>query len=84
MLSIAVASPSASADVVNVTKLLQAGYEVRAAYEVSVGLTGGLNGRQGHFMILQKGASAYQCSSANTGKPEYSNSYSCVPVLDAE
>jgi len=25
-----------------------------------------------HFMLLQKGESAYQCSSANTGKPEYS------------
>ena len=55
MLGIAVARPSAFADVVNVTKLLQAGYEMRAAYEASVGLTGGLNGRQALHALTERG-----------------------------
>ncbi|WP_232923393.1 hypothetical protein [Pseudomonas synxantha] len=62
------------------TELLRGGYEIKAAYQAPghVSLE--------HFLILQKGSSAFQCVTYGI-QPQprfhnYSNTYSCVDVQD--
>jgi hypothetical protein len=80
---------------VPINKLLSDGYEIKAAYTVT-GATGGvpragasdlkpsrfeINSVQIHYMILQKGASAYGCTDEGA---KYGNQLRCYPVLDYE
>lgn len=81
LLGLVVTSPFTLADdTKRVTDLLGSGYEIKAAYQspARVGLV--------HFLILQKGSSAFQCMSYGAEiKPrfyDYSNTYSCAEVQD--
>lgn len=61
-----------------VQELLKLGYEIKGAYQAPG--PGGL--RTAHYLILQKGSSAYQCSNVNNNAALYSNAYSCDEVVD--
>lgn len=81
LLGLVGASPfSLADDTTPVSELLRSGYEVKAAYQAParVGLV--------HFLILQKGSSAFQCVTYGAEiKPrfhDYSNTYSCAQVQD--
>lgn len=58
-----------------VEELLQQGYEVKAAYQSPGAFII-------HYLVLQKGASVFQCSSYNNGDTPYSNSFLCDPVVN--
>ncbi|MFJ3049989.1 hypothetical protein [Pseudomonas nitroreducens] len=81
LLGLLAISSQASAEEVKVTELLRSGYEVKAAYVAPGRVT------QIHFLILQKGTSAYQCGSYESSAPmqryyDYSNTYSCSQIGD--
>jgi hypothetical protein len=61
-----------------VQELLKLGYEIKAAYQAP----GPGGARTAHYLILQKGSSAYQCSNVNNGAVLFSNAYSCDDVVD--
>ncbi|MBJ9977213.1 hypothetical protein IAE35_22940 [Pseudomonas sp. S75] len=61
-----------------VQELLKLGYEIKGAYQAP-----GPGGRRiAHYLILQKGSSAYQCSNVSNGATLYSNTYSCDDIVD--
>ncbi|MDR0481306.1 MAG: hypothetical protein LBG66_05410, partial [Gallionellaceae bacterium] len=70
-------SPALAADgFTQISALLKQGFEIRASYsEVQDA------GRIVRYIILQKGASAYQCT---TQYGKYSNGYRCYEILDWE
>ncbi|BAQ75107.1 MULTISPECIES: hypothetical protein [Pseudomonas] len=80
LLGLLVTSTLALAETQKVTDLLRSGYEIKAAYQspARVGTV--------HFLILQKGSSAFQCMSYGSElRPkfyDYSNTYSCAEVQD--
>jgi len=61
-----------------VQELLKLGYEVKGAYSAP----GPGGARTAHYLILQKGSSAYQCSNVNNGAALFSNAYSCDDIVD--
>ncbi|MBB4865746.1 hypothetical protein HNP46_004647 [Pseudomonas nitritireducens] len=63
------------------TDLLGRGYEIKSAYWAPGRVV------QIHFLILQKGSSAYQCTTYEGGSfsqqyYDYSNTYSCSAIGD--
>lgn len=80
LLGLVVASPFALADTKGVTELLRSGYEIKAAYQAPGHVS------LDHYLILQKGSSAFQCVTYGVVPSprfqNYSNTYSCAEVQD--
>lgn len=78
LFSLTMASSSASAEGdTGVVELLRDGYEVKAAYQAPGQVVAV------HYLILQKGSSAFQCASYSSLSAiynSYSNTYSCSQI----
>lgn len=77
-LSAASSLASAAGDT-GVIELLRDGYEVKAAYQAPGEVVAV------HYLILQKGSSAYQCASYSSTTAlynSYSNTYSCSQIIN--
>lgn len=81
LLTLMTVAAAVAAEETKVTDLLRSGYEVKAAYLAPGRVS------QIHYLVLQKDASVFQCSTYDSGAPlqryyDYSNTYSCSPVGD--
>ena len=70
VLSISMSSAFAETKFTRLSVLLKQGFEIRATYYDRDGQK---------YLILQKGASAYECSSYH-----YGNTYRCIEIFDAQ